>query len=72
MKKESMNLAIYSCNWIEMDLKFKKLLLFTMMMNNANQLKIKVSPKKILDLQLFSNVLIKFIIIIIINTTLLC
>lgn len=46
-----------------MDLKFKELLLSTMYMNSANQLKIKATPKKIVDLQLFINVLFFYIFI---------
>jgi len=41
-----------------MDIKFKKLLLLAMQMNNANNLVIKASPKKFINLQLFDNVLI--------------
>jgi hypothetical protein len=41
-----------------MDLKFKKLLLLTMRMNDANNLMIKVSPKKVVNLQMFTNVFI--------------
>lgn len=39
-----------------MDMKFKKFLLFTMRMNDANQLKIKTSYTKIVNLQLFASV----------------
>lgn len=39
-----------------MDVKFKKLLFLTMQMNNANNLMIKASPKKIVNQQLFANV----------------
>lgn len=41
-----------------MDLKFKKLVLLTMEMNNANQSVIRASPKKIINLQLYNNVFI--------------
>jgi len=50
---------MYSSNWTMMDLKFKKLLLLAMRMNDANQIVIKASPKKIINLQLFVNVLIQ-------------
>jgi len=39
-----------------MDLKFKKLLLLTMQMNDANQIIMKASMKKIINLQLFASV----------------
>jgi len=57
-----------------MDLKFKKLLLFTMRMNDANRVILKASPKKTIDLQLFSNVLfyITFLEFISINTDNIC
>jgi len=41
-----------------MDMKFKNLLLLTMRMNDANNLMIKASPRKIINLQMFANVLI--------------
>jgi len=40
-----------------MDLKFKKLLLLTMKINNANKLMIKASPTKIINLQTYANVI---------------
>lgn len=39
-----------------MTLKEKKLLLLAMQMNSANQLQIKASPKKLINLQLFASV----------------
>ncbi|XP_026807158.1 odorant receptor 46a-like [Rhopalosiphum maidis] len=57
IQRELVNFSIYSCNWTKMDLKFKKLLLFTMRMNDANQMVIKASPKKIINLQLFANII---------------
>jgi len=39
-----------------MDVKFKKLLLLTMRMNDANNLMIRASPKKVVNLQMFANV----------------
>lgn len=60
MQRQSVNTGIYSCDWVKMDVRFKKLLLLTMQMNNANNLVIKASPKKIVNIQLFTNVLIYF------------
>ncbi|CAH1737132.1 uncharacterized protein LOC114119371 [Aphis gossypii] len=57
IKLESVNTSIYSCNWTKMDVKFKKLLFLTMQMNNANNLMIKASPKKIVNQQLFANII---------------
>lgn len=39
-----------------MDMKSKKLILFAMKMNNANQLKIKFTNIKIVNLEMFANV----------------
>jgi hypothetical protein len=39
-----------------MNLIFKKLLLLTMQINDANRIIMKVSAKKIVNLQLFANV----------------
>lgn len=41
-----------------MDLKFKKLVLLAMKMNNANHSVLRASPRKIIDLQLYNNVFI--------------
>jgi len=57
-----MNFAIYSCNWTKKDLKFKKLVLLAMRMNDANQIIIRVTPKKIINLQMFASVLICYFI----------
>ncbi|XP_022160523.1 uncharacterized protein LOC111026702 [Myzus persicae] len=57
IKRQSINSGIYSCDWTKMDVSFKKLLLLTMQMNNANNLVIKASPTKIVDLQLFANII---------------
>jgi len=39
-----------------MDLKFKKLLLLAMQMNDANKLTLKITPKRIVNLHFFINV----------------
>lgn len=49
---------MYTSNWTEMNLKTKKLLLLSMQMENANKSMIKISSKKIVNLQLFANVII--------------
>ncbi|KAE9531902.1 hypothetical protein AGLY_010104 [Aphis glycines] len=54
-KRELVNYSIYCCNWTKMDLKFKKLLLLTLQMNDANRMVIKASPRKIINLQLFAS-----------------
>jgi len=47
---------MYSCDWASMDLKFKKLLLLSMRMNDADKLMIKVTPTKIINLEFFVKV----------------
>lgn len=59
LQSESINYGLYSSNWIDMDLKHKKLILLTMRMNGVNQIILKASPKKIINLQLFVNVYIQ-------------
>lgn len=41
-----------------MDLKFKKLALLAMRMNDCSQLMIRITPKKVINMQLFAGVLI--------------
>lgn len=43
-----------------MDLRFKKLLLVAMKLNNAHQLQIQATPNKIVNLQLFSSVIVLY------------
>ncbi|XP_050442504.1 odorant receptor 2a-like [Adelges cooleyi] len=56
-KKDGVNFGLYSCDWTAMDIRFKKLLLLAMAMNNANQLKCKATPKKVVNLELFLSTL---------------
>ncbi|XP_050441407.1 uncharacterized protein LOC126846202 [Adelges cooleyi] len=55
--RDGLNFGLYSCNWTAMDMRFRKLLLLAMAMNNANQLKIRATPTKVIDLKLFLSVL---------------
>ncbi|CAH1710664.1 unnamed protein product [Aphis gossypii] len=57
-KKASVSYGMYSCNWTSMDLKFKKLLLLSMQMNDADKLMIKATPTRIINLELFVKVMI--------------
>ncbi|XP_050533006.1 uncharacterized protein LOC126900972 [Daktulosphaira vitifoliae] len=51
----SMNFAYYSCNWTSKDTHFKKLLLLAMITSSANQVKMKVTPLKKVNLEMFLN-----------------
>jgi len=55
-QNDTINFALYSCNWTEMSIKFKKTLLLSMQINNANNIKLKISPNIIVNLQLYTNV----------------
>ncbi|XP_015372525.1 PREDICTED: uncharacterized protein LOC107167838 [Diuraphis noxia] len=57
VKRELINFSLYSCNWTQTDLKFKKLVLLAMRMNDANNFVIKASPKKIINLQVFASIM---------------
>jgi len=64
LQKNNINFALYNCNWTEMDITFKKLLLLSMQINNSENLKLKATAQIIINLQLFSNVNIHIIIFI--------
>lgn len=55
-QKSEVNFGLYSSNWTEMDLKFKKTLLLTMQMNAAHRRVIKISPLYVVNLEMFSQV----------------
>lgn len=55
-QKEDVNFGLYSCNWTRMDMKFKRLLLMSMKMNNANRLKLKATPDVTINRPFFANV----------------
>lgn len=61
-QKESVIFALYSSNWTEMDMKCKKLILFTMNMNNAHQQKLKFSNMRVFSLEMFFGVCIVYIV----------
>eukprot|EP00102_Acyrthosiphon_pisum_P024466 XP_016661676.1 PREDICTED: odorant receptor 33b-like isoform X2 [Acyrthosiphon pisum] len=53
IKKDSITFALYSSNWTEMDMKFKKLILLTMRMNDAHQQKLQYTKTKIINMEIF-------------------
>ncbi|XP_025192333.1 uncharacterized protein LOC112592486 [Melanaphis sacchari] len=57
-KMESVHFGMYNCNWTAMNLRSQKLLLLSIQLYNANELMIKITPKKIINLQLFNSVII--------------
>jgi len=56
VQKEAVNFGLYCCNWTGMDIKFKKLLLMSMKMNNSNQLKLKATPDIYINRPFFATV----------------
>jgi len=61
LQMESVHFGMYSCNWTSMNIRSKKMLLLSMQLNNANELKIKITPRKIVNLQFFSSVILTLI-----------
>ncbi|XP_050440671.1 uncharacterized protein LOC126845805 [Adelges cooleyi] len=53
----SMNFSLYSCNWLDQDLSFQKLVLLSMTMNSVNMKTIMITPMKNVDLKIFTSVL---------------
>lgn len=51
-----MSFAMYSSNWTQMDMKFKRLFLLAMKMQNANGLNMKITNKLTIDLELCARV----------------
>ncbi|XP_060878596.1 odorant receptor 2a-like [Metopolophium dirhodum] len=56
-EKCNMNFGLYSSNWTAMDLKFKKTLLFGMNTNSSHRRVMKVTPRSIINLEMFTNVM---------------
>lgn len=55
-----MNFALYSSDWTKLNIKYKKMILLIMRMNSAEKMKLKVSLKKIVNLEMFASVCIIF------------
>lgn len=49
-----MSFALYSSDWTQMDIKFKKLILLTMLVNESEKTTIKVSMKKVVNMEMFA------------------
>ncbi|XP_050440824.1 odorant receptor 94b-like [Adelges cooleyi] len=56
--RDAINFALYSSNWTDSRVEVKRLILLTMTMNNAHQLKMKVTPMKIVNMEVFASVCI--------------
>lgn len=51
-----MNFALYSSNWTEMVIEYKKLIFLKMQINTAEKLILKISENKIVNLKMFASV----------------
>ena len=51
-----MNFALYSSDWTEMSINYKKMILFFNLINSADKFKLKISLKKIVNLEMFASV----------------
>ncbi|XP_050520917.1 uncharacterized protein LOC126894158 isoform X2 [Daktulosphaira vitifoliae] len=56
-QKNAMTFAMYSSNWTNKDIKFKKSLLMAMNMNEANFIVMRVTPTQYLNFEMFSRVM---------------
>ncbi|XP_050536771.1 uncharacterized protein LOC126902973 [Daktulosphaira vitifoliae] len=56
-EKDGINFALYSCNWTSMNMKFKKILLLSMCVNNAEKTRINITHQKSMNVELFGGVL---------------
>ncbi|XP_050521930.1 uncharacterized protein LOC126894744 isoform X4 [Daktulosphaira vitifoliae] len=55
--KNAMCFAIYSCNWTDKNIQFKKLLLLSMKTCTANNLVMRITPTKYVNLALFASMM---------------
>lgn len=55
-QREDVNYRIYCCDWTAMNLRYKKLMILTMRMNDAIKMTIRATPVKTINLQLFVSV----------------
>ncbi|XP_050521929.1 uncharacterized protein LOC126894744 isoform X3 [Daktulosphaira vitifoliae] len=56
-QKNAMCFAIYSCNWTDKNIQFKKLLLLSMKTCTANNLVMRITPTKYVNLALFASMM---------------
>ncbi|CAI6361034.1 unnamed protein product [Macrosiphum euphorbiae] len=55
-RKEDVNFGLYGCDWTLLDIEIKKLILLAMRINSSNNLKMKVTSTKLIDLPMFASV----------------
>lgn len=62
LQKDLLHFALYSGDWSGKSLKYKKMILFAMRMNNADQLKLQITMTRIVNLEMFTGVRVILII----------
>lgn len=62
-----MNFALYSSDWTDKNLRFKKLLLFAMRMNTAENVKFRITRDKVVNIELFKDVCYFYFLVIFVN-----
>ncbi|CAI6361037.1 unnamed protein product [Macrosiphum euphorbiae] len=55
-RKEDVNFGLYGCDWTLLDIEIKKLILLAMRINSSNNLKMKVTSTKLIDLPMFASI----------------
>lgn len=55
-QKESIIFALYESNWMDMDIKCRNLILFTMRLNNAHKQKMKFSRLRVVNMEMIFTV----------------
>ncbi|XP_022167528.1 uncharacterized protein LOC111031756 [Myzus persicae] len=55
-KKEDVNFGLYCCDWTSLDIEIKKLILLAMRVNSSNNLTMKVTYTKFIDLPMFATI----------------
>lgn len=48
--------SMYSCDWTDQSIQYKKLLHLTMIMNNSNNLNLQMTQRRKFDLEMFTSV----------------
>lgn len=55
-----MNFDLYSSDWTQTNIRFKKLILFAMRMNDSEKTTLKFSLRRVVNMEMFAGVCIKY------------
>ncbi|XP_050546720.1 uncharacterized protein LOC126908571 [Daktulosphaira vitifoliae] len=56
-ERNSIIFALYSCNWIDQNMKFKEMLLMAFRMNNGCNVVMRLTPTKFVNIEMFAKVM---------------